>query len=203
MVSAVWSTVAFTVPWSQGPTRQYLTTARASLAEHASVPMLEQPVPDRILWGLSYPNNLASQVFRPLAHRPVFSDSTSKLQIIDESGAVVPAHLKVLRTSLPGPAPTCGYHVEPGVETVVDLDGALISWGWTLRLSFLSAGPGTVTVGFDRGAGVTAAVIRGPGELFVRMVGEGSHLRLRISGPVQSLCLGSAMVGLVEPGPAG
>ncbi len=200
LVSSIWSTATFTDLWSQGPTRSYLTTAQASLASHSSVPLLDQPVPATILWGLAYPNNLASQIFRPLRHRPAFSASTTKLQLIDDKGAVVPAHLRVLRTSLPGPAPTCGYHVDPAVETVVDLDEPLIRWGWTVRLSFLSAGPGTVTASFDDETPVTAGVVRGPGELFLRMAGQGTHIRLRVSGGVQSLCLGSAMVGLVEPG---
>ena len=199
---SLWSTATFTRMWSDNPTARYLATARASLAAEQTVPLLDQPVPEYILFGLASPNNLASQVFSVLPQRPAFTTATSPLRMLDDTGRLVDAEVAPARTTLPGPTPDCGYEVTGADATTVPVDGPLVAWEWTVQLNYLTGDDGTVRVAIGDGTPVTAPVVNGLHSVFVRLSGGGEALTVRADDPTLRICIVSATVGTVQPSAA-
>ena len=54
-------------------------------------------------------------MFALLRERPEFAGATTELRMLDASGRVVDAKVTWVRTIVPGPAPQCGYFVQPDV----------------------------------------------------------------------------------------
>ena len=198
LVACGWSTVVYGRGWEEASTRDYLTTAEASLAETADVPMLDQTVPENVMWLLASPYNLASWVFAPLENRPEFSRTTPRLRMLDDEGHLVDGRVEPLRSIKPGPFEGCGYAVSATRAATVDLDGPVVPWEWTVQLNYLSGGDGTLEIALD-GKSVRAPIEKGPHSVYVRVVGGGEKLTLRMRTSGVILCLDSGRVGLVQP----
>jgi hypothetical protein len=201
LAGSLCSTATFTRMWADGVTRGYLQTATASLAAHASNPLLDQPIASRVLFGLAYPNNLAAQVFSPLTKRPEFGTSTPELTLIDDTGAVVPAHVATARQVTGGQSSGCAHPVSGPTPAVLPLSGPLLDWDWTLQLGYRASDDGSLSVSLATGPPVTVPVRRGTGQVFVRLRGQGSTVRVRAADPGLSACIVRGVVGLVEVGP--
>lgn len=199
VASSVWSTVTFARSWEANPGTDYLTTARASLAAHRDVPLLDQPVSLMTLLPVAAPWNRASHVFGPLTDRPEFADATSELRAIDESGRLVTATVTPVRTLAAGPEPGCGTRIAPGGGQV-PLDGPLMVWEWTAQLNYFASDDGVLAVGLGAGEPVSVPVTAGLNSAYVRLVGTGSQLSVRSLTPGLDLCVGSGPVGVVLPG---
>ncbi|MFD4369089.1 hypothetical protein [Rhodococcus sp. NPDC058521] len=199
--SSVYSTYTFTRSWEENPTTDYLATARASLAEHDDVPLLEQPTSIWVLLPVAYPNNLVSRVLGPLNDRPEFSDSTPELRMLDDSGQVVDADVTWVRAITQGIAPDCGNLVERRSYTDIPLDGPLTNWEWTVQLNYLASANGAIEIAMENGKAAEVPVTAGPNRVFVRLTGGGDNLRIRTLTPDLSLCVGMGPVGVVIPKP--
>lgn len=197
LVASMWSTVSFTRAWEKSPTEQYLATARASLAEAGDVPLLDQGVPNAVLWALVHPYNLASHVFAPLGDSARFARTTTQLRQLDESGRLVDARMDTMRSIEPGPMENCGHGVSTRRTTVVPLDGPLVALDWTIQLNYLAGDDGVLEVSLD-GEGLRVPVAKGPNTVYVRLVGGGDQLRLRSATPGVAICVDSGFVGFVE-----
>jgi hypothetical protein len=200
LVASVWSTVTYTRAWTEGSTDDYLATARASLAEVADVPMLDQPVPPEIMWSLAHPMNSVSMVFGPLEDRPEFARTTTRLRVLDASGSVVEARIDPLRWITTGPLRDCGHAVTHGRRTVVPLDGPLIPWSWTVQLNYLAGDDGVLEVALD-GETIRTPVQKGANTVYVRVGGGGGALHLTSATPGVGICVESGAVGNVRPIP--
>jgi hypothetical protein len=208
LASSLVSTVTFTHTWSNSPTAAYLATARASLAANRAsptgAPLLDQPISERILWKLANPYNLTSRIFSPVPERSDFASSTPRLQRLDDSGHVVDAQLRTLRTAVSGPAGKCGYQVSDLGFTRIPLDGPLYGWGWTVHFGYLTREPGSLEVALETGSPVIVPVEAGLNQVFVSLVGQGGALRVRSYTHGMIACVNGAVVGLViDPAPRG
>ncbi|QBJ97061.1 hypothetical protein ERC79_14730 [Rhodococcus sp. ABRD24] len=203
-VSSMWSTVTFVQRWRESPTVDYLANVRESLAANRNTPLLDQPVSIWVLLPVAYPHNMASGIFGPLRERPEFARSTNYLQLLDDSGRLVPAAVAPARNIGQGPVPGCGYLVEGGAAEI-PLDGPLIDWEWTAQLTYLASADGKIEVGFGDGREVTDPVTvpvqAGLNHAFVRLFGAGDTLRVRPMTPGLALCIGAGPVGSVVPAP--
>jgi hypothetical protein len=197
LVASVWSTVTFTRVWETSPTEDYLATARASLEGAGDVPLLDQGVPNTVLWALVHPYNLTSHVFSPVEESAVFSRTTSELRQLDESGRLVDARVERMRSIEPGPLDGCGHGVSASRTTVVPLDGPLVPLDWTIQLNYLAGGDGVLEVALD-GNALRVPVEEGPNSVYLRLVGGGEELRLRSATPGVALCVDSGFVGFVQ-----
>jgi len=198
LASSVFSTVTFTQTWSYSPTAVYLATVRASLATNHVAPLLDQPISNRILWRLANPNNLGSRIFSPVAERADFVASTPILQRLDDSGHVVPAQMKTLRTAAIGPLPRCGYQVTDLGFTNMPLDGGLIHFGWMVHFGYLTSVPGSLEVALEAGPSVIVPVSVGLNQVFVNVEGNGTLLRVRSHTRGMVACVAGAVVGLLD-----
>ncbi len=195
-LSSLWSTVAFTRSWSVSPTRTYLTNAAAAI--RSGDPVLDQEVPWDVLSPLTYPQNLASHVLAAVAPPGAFADATPRLRMFTDAGALVDAEVWWNRAIVPGPAPDCGYHIATEQPVDIPLDGPLLDNGWTAQLNYLADRDGRITVGLEYGRTVVVPVTAGLHTVYVRLVGNGTTLRIGSHTPGLDLCLGVGPVGIAH-----
>lgn len=191
------STVNYQREWAESSTLPYLDSARRSLAA-SEVPLLDQSVPEGVVWLLAHPYNLASHVFAPWDEGARVGTSTPRLQLLDEDGELVDAQLDPRRSIGPGPLENCGHGIRSGSATSMPLDGPLVALPWTVQLNYLAGADGFVEVALD-GEWVRVPVLEGPNTVYVTVIGGGADLRVRSVTDGLAVCLDSGRVGFVEP----
>ncbi|WP_280298596.1 hypothetical protein [Nocardia neocaledoniensis] len=199
VASSVYSTATFTRAWEPSPARTYVTGVRAALPG-SDAPLLPQEVPWNVLNPLAFPQNMTDHVFAPLAGPGTFARSTSHLRMFTDDGELVDAQVWWNRSTVPGPEPGCGYRVPGGSAVRLPLDGPMQTREWTAQLNYLSDRDGTIAVSFEGGAETVAEVRAGLHPVYLRMLGGGSALRVRVLTPDIELCLGTGPVGVVAHG---
>lgn len=198
--ASLYSTATFLTSWRDNPTRVYIDHARAGLAaaDH-SVPLLDQEVDPLILQRVAYPENLASHMFALLTDRPDFSPSTTAVQMFDSTGRLIPARVTWVRTIVSGPAPRCGYFLQPERPAHLVLDGPLLPADWTVELPYLANTEGSITLSLSDGPNRRVPVHPGLNRVFVRLPGAGEAIDVRADTSALSVCLASGPVGFLAP----
>jgi hypothetical protein len=202
VASSVYSTVTFTRIWRDNPTRQYLLTAAAGLAQAnatSSAPMLDQEVDPLVLQRVAWPENLASHMFALLPDRPEFDSSTSDLRMLDMNGRLLPAQVTWVRSIVPGPAPQCGYFVQPDAPARIPLNGPLLPSEWTAEINYLANNDGSMTLSLPDGAASKVKVRPGLNRVFVRLSGAGDAILAKANTSALSVCIAAGPVGYVAP----
>jgi hypothetical protein len=200
--SSVYSTVTFTRIWRDNPTRQYLQTARAALAEAnatSSAPMLDQEVDPLVLQRVAWPENLASHMFALLPDRPEFDSSTSDLRMLDMNGRLLPAQVTWVRAIVPGPDPRCGYFLQPDAPVRIPLNGPLLPSEWTAEINYLANNDGSMTLALTDGTESKVKVRPGLNRVFVRLSGAGDAILAKANTSALSVCIAAGPVGYVAP----
>jgi hypothetical protein len=197
VAAAVHSTVDHARAWEGDPTAAYLDTARASLAAAGPAPLLDQTVPSYVMWEQLSPHNVASRVFSPLPDRPDFALATDKLQLLDDTGRLVPARVQPWVRATPGPLAGCGYPVPGEGSAALTLDGPLPDRTWTAQLDVIASRDGVLTVALDDGEPVAAPVAAGLTSVFVRLTGPASELRVGTTSDGLGACVTGAAIGWV------
>nr|BFE68205.1 hypothetical protein GCM10020092_015060 [Actinoplanes digitatis] len=104
IASSLYSGKDFASDWQVKAGRDYLNTAKADLAKaEPGTVFMDQPVPEGVVPGFSYPWNMQSRFFGPLAEGPVFVTEARKLSVFDEARPH-PARLGRRRDRPPRPA---------------------------------------------------------------------------------------------------
>ncbi|MFF2087664.1 hypothetical protein ACFVVM_28135 [Nocardia sp. NPDC058176] len=195
LLSSVYSTITFTRSWEPSPARTYITGVQAALPAAADAPLLPQEVPWNVLNPLAFPLNMTDHVLAPIATSTTFAQSTPRLRMITDEGAIVDAQVWWNRAIVEGPEPECGHRVrEP---TTLPLDGPMQIRDWTAQINYLAERDGRIAVSFEGDAETVAEVRAGLGTVYVRLLGGGTNLRIRTVDPQQSLCVGAGPVGVV------
>ncbi|GAB2670850.1 hypothetical protein GCM10027169_35850 [Gordonia jinhuaensis] len=195
VASSVVGTVGFTRAWHDNPTGAYLSQARTSLAENASVPMFDQPLPLEVLLPIAYPDNQISHVFGLVRDRPVITDHADRLQVLDPSGRMVPGAITPARSFSQGRG-RCDRPEVTGPSTIA-LDGPLARWTWTAQIPYCATADGRVEVRIGDSDPVVVPVRAGLHPVWVQATGAGGSIRLRPLTPGLSLHIGSGRVGEV------
>ncbi|MDT5188461.1 MAG: hypothetical protein QOI28_712 [Mycobacterium sp.] len=202
VISSVYSTVTFTRIWRDNPTQQYLLTAEASLAQAnaaSSAPMLDQEVDPLVLQRVAWPENLVSHVFALLPNRPQFDSSTTDLRMLDMNGRILPAKVTWVRSIVPGPAPQCGYFVQPDAPVRMPLDGPLLPSEWTAEINYLANSDGSMTLSLPEGVESKIRVRPGLNRVYVRLSGAGDAILAKANTSALSVCLAAGPVGYLAP----
>ncbi|CDO07606.1 hypothetical protein [Mycolicibacterium cosmeticum] len=198
VASSLYSTVTFLRVWRDSPVPVYLANARAGLAA-VDTPLLDQEVDPLILQRVAAPENLASHMFA-LAHpRPEFASATTELRMFDSAGRLLDAQVTWVRTIVEGPAPHCGYLVQPDTEVTMPLDGPLLPADWTAEINYLANNDGSLTMTLPEGVPAKVPVRPGLNRVFVRLSGAGAAIRVRANTAALSVCIASGPVGFVAP----
>ncbi|MGB0961803.1 MAG: hypothetical protein ACPGVY_03790, partial [Mycobacterium sp.] len=202
VASCLYSTATFLTSWRDNPAQPYLHNARAALATaHASsdAPMLDQEVDPLVLQRVAWPENLASHMFGLLEDRPEFSSATGELRMLDASGNLADAKVTWVRFILPGPAPQCGYLVQPDIPVRMPLDGPLLPADWTVEFNYLANSDGSMTLSLTEGDRVKVPVRPGLNRVYVRLPGAGDAITVRADTAALSVCVASGPVGYAAP----
>jgi hypothetical protein len=202
MASSLYSTATFLASWRDNPAQPYLQNAVAGLAaasRESSAAMLDQEVDPMVLQRVVGPENRASHMFALLRDRPEFASATSDLRMLDTSGRLVDAKVTWVRTIVEGPAPHCGYLVQPDLGVRMPLDGPLLPADWTAEINYLANSDGSLTMSLTEGVEVKVPVHPGLNRVFVRLPGAGDAINVSANTAALSVCIASGPVGFVAP----
>lgn len=200
VISSLYSTFTFLKVWRDSPVPAYLNNARASLAATSpAAPLLDQEVDPLILQRVAYPENLASHMFALAAPRPEFASATTDLRMFDRAGKLVDAKVTWVRTITEGPAPQCGFLVQPDEPVVMPLDGPLLPADWTTEINYLANSDGSLTMALAEGPEVKVPVRPGLNRVFVRLPGAGQSITVRANTAALSVCISPGPVGFLAP----
>lgn len=196
VVSGIQSTVGHARAWENDRVGEYLDTARSSLAAAGPAPLLDQVLPFEVVVGMGPPVDRLSGVFAPLPDRPEFASATSELQVLDDTGRLVPATVGAAVRALPGPDPACGYPLgawQP--SATLPLAGPVPEAEWTVQLYLTATRNGVLQVGLDDRRPVEVPVVAGTSSTFVRLSGAASVLRVTIATDGLAVCVYGSAVG--------
>jgi len=202
VASSLLSTRTFLTSWQDNPTKAYLQNAVRGLAAAraaSSAPLLDQEVDPLILQRVVGPENLASHMFALIENRPNFADSTDQLRMLDTAGHLIAANVTWVRRIVPGPAPQCGYLVQPDAPVRMPLDGPLLPADWTAEINYLANTEGTMKLALPAGPEARVAVRPGLNRVFVRLSGAGDAITATSTTASLTVCLASGPVGYLAP----
>ncbi|MEV0672904.1 hypothetical protein [Mycobacterium sp. NPDC050441] len=200
VASSLYSTFTFLKVWQDNPVPAYLNNARASLASTSSAaPLLDQEVDPLILQRVAAPENLASHMFALASPRPEFAAATTDLRMFDRTGTLLPAKVTWVRTTVEGPAPKCGFLVQPDEPVVMPLDGPLLPADWTAEINYLANSDGSLTMALAEGPEVKVPVRPGLNRVFVRLPGAGQSISVQANTAALSVCISPGPVGFLAP----
>ncbi|HET6731877.1 hypothetical protein [Mycobacterium sp.] len=202
VVSSLYSTATFLTSWRDNPAQPYLQNARASLAAaHAAsdAPMLDQEVDPMVLQRVAWPENLTSHMFALLRERPEFAGATTELRMLDSSGHLVDAKVTWVRSIVEGPAPQCGYFVQPDFGVRMPLDGPLLPADWTVEINYLANSDGSLTLSLSEGTETKVPVRPGLNRVYVRLPGAGDAIHVQANTAALSVCIAAGPVGFLAP----
>jgi hypothetical protein len=202
IASSLYSTSTFLTSWRDNPTQTYLKNAQAGLAAAhtaSSAPLLDQEVDPLVLQRVAWPENLISHMFALLRDRPEFGDATTDLRMLDVAGRLVEAKVTWVRSIVPGPAPHCGYLVQPDFPVSMRLDGPLLPADWTAEINYLANTDGSLTMSLSDGTQTKVPVRPGLNRVFVRLPGAGDSIQVRANTAALSVCVAAGPVGFVAP----
>jgi len=131
--------------------------------------------------------------------RPEFAGATTDLRMLDVSGRLVDAKVTWVRSIVPGPAPNCGYLVQPDFPVTMRLDGPLLPADWTAEINYLANSDGSMTMSLSEGTETKVPVHPGLNRVFVRLPGAGDAINVRANTAALSVCLAAGPVGFVAP----
>jgi hypothetical protein len=199
VVSSLYSTATFLTSWRDNPAQPYLQNAQAGLAAASNAPLLDQEVDPMVLQRVAWPENLASHVFALLPDRPEFAGATTELRMLDSMGRLVDAKVTWVRTIVEGPAPQCGYLVQPDFGVRMPLDGPLLPAEWTAEINYLANSDGSMTMSLAEGTETKVPVRPGLNRVYVRLSGAGDAINVRANTAALSVCIAAGPVGFVAP----
>jgi hypothetical protein len=97
-----------------------------------------------------------------------------------------------------GPAPQCGYFVQPDAPVRMPLDGPLLPAEWTAEINYLANNDGSMTLSLPDGVESKVKVRPGLNRVFVRLSGAGDAILARANTSALSVCC-VGTVGYVAP----
>jgi hypothetical protein len=196
VVGNLWSIKRFNDNWQPKHGRDYLATAQAELA--AAPPdtaLVDNVVPERVVAGYFYPDNLQSHFFRAAQRQPDFVTAAEQLSMFDDTGRIRPATVEGLDI-VPGPADKCGHRVAYGPARRIPLEAPAQDWRWWIHLAYVSSGDSTVTFQLGEATQVFG-VRRGLNQIYFQLQAKGDAVQLSIADPGVTLCTRYISVGKV------
>jgi hypothetical protein len=202
VASSLYSTATFLTSWRDNPAQPYLQNARAAFAvAHAAsdAPLLDQEVDPLVLQRVAWPENLTSHMFALLRDRPEFAGATTELRMLDSKGHLVDAKVTWVRSIVEGPAPQCGYFVQPDFGVRMPLDGPLLPADWTAEINYLANSDGSMTLSLSEGPETKVPVRPGLNRVYVRLRGAGDAINVAANTSALSVCIAAGPVGFLAP----
>jgi hypothetical protein len=143
VVASLVSSVRYVDLWQdRNPTEAYVSHVARALTGSPQQPveLVDDGVPQTLLWSFRYPENTYSHLFRPWERHYTFPREAvdDELHLVDASGDLVPVRLEPARRAVPSRAatgPACPYPAHDGALRV-RLDGPVIGDGWWVTVDY-------------------------------------------------------------------
>ena len=200
VAAAAYSSYLYIDHWQHATqSKTYFTNIEADLKARSDVvPLVDQGVPDFLMWAFAYPENATSHVLR------MFEDETTypkliadQLFTVDLEGHVRPAVIDVVRRAVPGPTEGCGYRLRPK-PVVIPFDGPVVGGGWWLRIGYIANRDSPVT--FHVGdASINTQVEPGVHSLYLEVGGEFESFEVSGLAAGTRVCTDDVTLGLTVP----
>ena len=204
-VSSTITTVSWVNAWKDDPTGNYLANLQRSL-DQAQELILDQPVPLEVLTPLMHPYNTIYSVTGKEKE-----NLTTRPQVIDTQGNVVPAAVLPAARTEQGDAEQCGIRVQSGRWKIVKIDNPLPFGLWVWELNAVASTPGTTmtittpngleTAEQTRSRAVTVPVSTDLQPEWVSVHGGGGTIMVEVHGPDSNahICLGAGNIAPMVP----
>ncbi|HNN48943.1 MAG TPA: hypothetical protein PKM12_08200, partial [Marmoricola sp.] len=127
-----------------------------------------------------------------------FDQPTTKLQVIDNEGRVVPATVSARGQTQLGPDPDCGWRVSDREPVTLPMENRMIPWVWWSRIGYM-AGTRTqvrVTAGSQS---FQKTLPSGLGTLYFPTDGDFAAIRVEVLSQGNVICLDRAVIGDAVP----
>lgn len=191
---AVVSISSFLAIWTAIPAKPWLENARTSMAAGAGAgDILDQQIPEYVLWGLAYPYSNASWALAPLPERPEFGTFTNNPRYLTNTGRLVPGDIVGIK-SLPGSVAGCGWPVT-GANSSITMESAAFEWEHRLQLEYVASQAVNTTVRLGSGATVPVTFEAGHHRMVSTVEGGGPIVSIGAAPPDARLCVSQAVVG--------
>lgn len=161
--------------------------------------MIDQQVPNSIMWGLGYPLNLQSHLLKPYVDQGLVrfvSSSVDELRMSTPDGRIRPVGIPVVRSAPSKPDTTCGHRIGTQTSTIA-LDGPVAFGGWWSRIAYYADNPvqvratlGDADYDLDLPAGLHSLYLKGEGNF--------RSVELSRVGSSGRLCVNEVVVGRPE-----
>lgn len=200
LTASAYSSITLTNHWNENtaqPFKKYVTTATDDLmSESVKVELARGYVPEKVMWGMLFPENGYSRFFAQ--YREYFDEVSSgnDLKTFDDSGTLRSAVVFNEPTHAPGPAPGCGYFIQNEPVSIALVPNP---WGsFWLSFGYLSAADSTVIIDV---AGKTQVfeLEKGLHTGFIELNKEVDEITFTPTSSTQ-LCIDVVRVGPLSPG---
>lgn len=204
---STFSSIRYVDLWQDGnPSEAYFDQVQASLDEASAdgpVPMINDGVPQQILWSFRYPENTYAHLFRPWADQMDFPETAiDDIFVFDDTGRLAQADLVPARrmTAEAGRGKSsCAYELDqPPVR--VELDGPVVGTGWWVTTKYRAEEDTAVRiVAGDRSYDLTLPA--GKHTLWAQASGSFDEVVLEAFAAKSGVCLTDLGVGTPSPLP--
>jgi hypothetical protein len=183
-------------------TKAYFDNVRTTVAatQPHPVPLVDQSLPQNLLWAFGYPENTYSHILRNLDGRVYFPDSSvDRLYVLDHVGRLSDAVIVPVR-SMAG-ATGCGY-VLGTTPTTIPLDGPVVGGGWWIKMGYASPRAFDVRIGLGDSE-QSMHLPAGDHTAWFRADGEYSSVVLDNTRAGRHACVTDLGLGVPAAAPAG
>jgi len=201
VAGAMVSTLAYVRNWQDhNPTKPFFDNVRATVAatDGKPLPLVDQSLPQNLLWAFGYPENTDSHVLKALELPVEYPEqSVDRLYVLDDQGRVTPAVVPPARAMVGGQG--CGYVLRK-TPTTIPLNGPVVGGGWWIRMEYGAPEPFRVEVGL----GDTTRELKlpaGPHTAYFRADGSYDSVELTPEGNARGACVTSLVLGNAVPPP--
>jgi hypothetical protein len=174
----------------------YVRNVQSQLRGDGTHELVNQAMPSTVMPGYTNPYNQTENFVQLLSGDVRFPEVSASLELLDDTGDLVPATVKPSIQSVTGPRKGCGWLVRQSV-TEVPLESTAFDWGWWIEVRYLAAEATTLAV---TTGGTTAQVPfrRGLGSVMVHVTDTFDSVVLKPTDGV-AVCVDSIAVGDVVP----
>ncbi|HNA98141.1 MAG TPA: hypothetical protein PLC19_01645 [Marmoricola sp.] len=194
------SSLTYFNSWKTFPQRaeKYLANLEKGVRRSPTAVIAGGNVPNDLLWAVHGPYTRVGNLIEPFNIPARFDQPTTKLQVIDNEGRVVPATVSARGQTQLGPDPDCGWRVSDREPVTLPMENRMIPWVWWSRIGYM-AGTRTqvrVTAGSQS---FQKTLPSGLGTLYFPTDGDFAAIRVEVLSQGNVICLDRAVIGDAVP----
>lgn len=187
------STTVYAGFWNTYPARDFVINATEA-SRDAPLHLADEPVPEAVMSGASFPDNLPSRLLRPLGDRVQTYKVGTDLAALNDEGRPFPAYVPSGAAAPEGTLSGCGHSVTDVPETL-PLTGAPQDYFWWAQVSYLASADGRLQIEIGGGPSRSVEVQSGVHTAYFQGEGPAPNVTLVTSNANLTVCVDRVMIG--------